>query len=97
MDLGGEHLEKARRNTPRKPSNLRVLSDKRFCILTPRLTASLAVLVVAAVTYVVAMTTQNWSTYGVTMKMGLWEFCVVFVGNATWSCLQVISGNYYVC
>ncbi|KAH3697166.1 hypothetical protein DPMN_084655 [Dreissena polymorpha] len=55
--------------------------------------ASLAVLVLAAIAFTVAMTTKNWSASGTRMRMGLWDYCIIERGNITWTCHPVNTGE----
>lgn len=63
------------------------------CILASvNVVASIAVIGLAAIAYVIAMTTRNWSASGYRMKMGLWDFCINQVHNNTWNCYPVNTG-----
>lgn len=61
-------------------------------LMSLNLTGSLGSLVFSAVTFTVAMTTRNWFSDGVTAKMGLWDFCIAFPENGTWSCFSINAG-----
>lgn len=75
-------------------------NSQLFCQCPCRITsvnsvASLAVVILAAISYVVAMATRNWSASGYRMKMGLWDFCLHEMNNNTWKCYPVNTGETF--
>lgn len=51
--------------------------------------ASLAMLLLAAIFYLVAVGTNSWSTSGQVLTFGLWKFCVDTEGKKEWRCLPI--------
>ncbi|KAL8625728.1 hypothetical protein ACOMHN_044003 [Nucella lapillus] len=56
-------------------------------MMSGRFATSLAMLLVAAVLYLVAIGTNSWSASGQALTLGLWKFCMDLQGDRTWRCL----------
>ncbi|KAL5016935.1 hypothetical protein ScPMuIL_006524 [Solemya velum] len=69
---------------PPSPSKTRLKMSVQFAL-------SLAVLILAAITYFVSLATTNWSASGQVLRMGIWEFCVMNDGNGSWKCFPCIA------
>lgn len=76
-------------STSPPPSKARLKMSVQFAL-------SLAVLILAAITYFVSLATTNWSASGQVLKMGIWEFCVMNDGNGSWKCYPCIAGKISV-
>lgn len=57
-------------------------------MMSGQFAASLAMLLVAAILYLVAVGTNSWSVSGRELTLGLWKFCMDTTGNKVWTCLQ---------
>ncbi|XP_070194499.1 epithelial membrane protein 3-like [Littorina saxatilis] len=56
-------------------------------LMSGHFAASLAMLLIAAILYLVAIGTSSWSTSRQELSLGLWRFCMDIEGDKTWTCL----------
>ena len=59
------------------------------------LTASLCMLVLSAVAYIISISSTNWSVSGQFMKMGIWDVCITLTDDqdVKWRCYPVNAGT----
>ncbi|KAK7491929.1 hypothetical protein BaRGS_00016775, partial [Batillaria attramentaria] len=56
-------------------------------LMSGHFAASLAMLLIAAIFYLVAIGTNSWSTSGQVLTFGLWKFCMDTEGKKEWRCV----------